>query len=344
MMYREINNPKTQVWHLAMANTDPIPQKKRKNPYVAGVASFEFQAGTRLGNEEALKLYQNAEFQITVDQICYEDCITGMQQLPEGIVDLVIADPPFGIEFDGRGSQYNRNVSLVVEGYQEIKGDYDAFTLAWISELPRIMKETSSGFIFSGWTNLKDVLVAVDNAGLTVINHIIWKYQFGVFTQKKFVTSHYHVLFIVKNPNKYFFNKIEHYPLDIWDIPRTYRPGQKKNGTKLPESVVYRCIDFGTKPGDLVFDPFMGNGTSATCAKAKYRHFLGFELNQNMKTFLNENIQNTELGQDYMPYRTMIPPPEELAEKYSAVKRILSDKQKSAGSKSKKQEGLDKFF
>ena len=327
-----------------MDKTTTMPQKKRKNPYVAGVAALNFKPEYDWEHDEAKSLYETAKFPIPVDQILYEDCITGMQKLPAQSVDLVIADPPFGIEFNGRGSQYNRNVSLVVEGYQEIKGNYDAFTLAWISELPRIMKETASAFIFSGWTNLKDVLVAVDNAGLTVINHIIWKYQFGVFTQKKFVTSHYHVLYLAKNPNKYFFNKIEHYPLDIWDIPRTYRPGQKKNGTKLPESVVYRCIDFGSKPGDLVFDPFMGNGTSATCAKAKFRHFLGFELNENMHEILDENIASTEEGQDYVPYRTMIPPPEQLAEKYSGVKRILQKNQEPASKITNKQAGLDKFL
>ena len=251
-----------------------------------------------------------------------------MQNLPESSVGLIIADPPFGISFDGRGSQYNRESDLVVEGYQEVQGNYDAFTSAWIAELPRIMKDTASAFIFSGWTNLKDVLVAVDNAHLTVINHIIWKYQFGVFTQRKFVSSHYHVLFLTKNPKNYFFNKIEHYPLDVWEIPRTYQTGQYKNGTKLPEEVVGRCIDFCSKSGDLVFDPFMGNGTTAVCAKAKFRHFLGFEVNALMREILDENLNGVEVGQDYVPYHTLLPTPEELAEKYPAVRKILQNQER----------------
>jgi site-specific DNA-methyltransferase (adenine-specific) len=318
-----------------MVEAEIVPPKKRKNPYVAGIAALNFKPEQDWEVEEAKTIYESATFPFGVDQILFKDCIKGMQELPDESIDLVIADPPFGIEFDGKGSQYNRKTNLVVEGYKEVEGNYDQFTMAWISELPRIMKNTASAYIFSGWTNLKDVLVAVDNANLTVINHIIWKYQFGVFTQRKYVTSHYHVMFLAKNPNKYFFNKVEHYPLDIWDIPRTYRPGQQKNGTKLPENVVFRCIDFSSKPGDLVFDPFMGNGTSATCAKAKFRHFLGFELNENMRDILGQNIKSIPAGESYVPYRTMIPPAEELAEKYSAVKKIIKGKQQDAGNSTK---------
>ena len=57
-------------------------------------------------------------------------------------------------------------------------------------------------YIFSGWNNLKDILIAIDDVGLTVVNHIIWKYQFGVVTKNKFVISHYHCLFVCKNPKK----------------------------------------------------------------------------------------------------------------------------------------------
>ena len=296
-------------------------KKKRKNPYIAGAAALKFKVQHDWEIPEAKKLFDEAKFEFEVDTILFEDSIEGMKKLPNECVDLIIADPPFGIKFNGKGSQYNRNEELVVDGYQEINDSYDKFTLNWIEQLPRIMKESASGFIFSGWSNLTDVLVALDKVGLEIINHIIWKYQFGVFTKKKFVSSHYHVLFIAKNPKKYFFNKIEHYPLDIWDIPRVYRPGQQKNGTKLPEKVVFRCIDFCSKPGDLVFDPFLGNGTTCVCAKAKFRHYLGFELNENMKPILDNNINSISLGESYEPYRNLVPDEKEILKKYPHLKK-----------------------
>ena len=91
------------------------------------------------------------------------------------------------------------------------------------------MKPTSSAWIISGYTNLEYVLESLRKNKLILINHIMWKYQFGTFTSRKFVSSHYHLLFVVKDPKNYFFHRITHYNLDVWDnIPRTYMAQQKK--------------------------------------------------------------------------------------------------------------------
>jgi site-specific DNA-methyltransferase (adenine-specific) len=302
--------------------------KKRKNPYVPGIAAMNFKPDFSWTKNQALDLYKNTKHLQKFDKIYYSDCISGMKTLSDNSIDLVIADPPFGIEFSKKESLYNRNSDLVSDGYKEIiKPNYSEFTSKWIQGLVRIMKSTASAYIFSGWTHLNEVLDAINHSKLNLINHIIWKYQFGVFTRRKFVTSHYHILFCVKNPKKYFFNKIEHYPEDVWEIPRKYKPGQVKNRTKLPEEVVSRCIHFSSKPGDIVLDPFMGNGTTAVCAKANYRHFLGYEINRNLKELIDNNLKAIEPGMDYMPYEELIPSLEELAKKYPAIRKKLQEEQ-----------------
>ena len=184
--------------------------KKRKNPYVPGIAAMKFKPDLDWPKSQAKKMFNESDTEIPIDEIRYRDCISGMKSLPENSVDFVVADPPFGIDFSMKENLYNRNSDFVPDGYTEVSHtDYSEFTSSWIKELPRIMKESASAYIFSGWTHLKEVLEAIDNSDLTLINHIIWKYQFGVFTKRKFVTSHYHVLFCVKNSKKYFFNKIE---------------------------------------------------------------------------------------------------------------------------------------
>ena len=300
----------------------------RKKPYEAGMAQINFKPKFDWEIAEAKQIYEKSKHLIVSDLILYKDCINGMKTLSKECFDLIIADPPFGIDFSGKESLYNRKSDFVVDGYSEIKQDYSKFTEDWISELPRLMKPTASAYIFSGFNNLIDVLQAIKNSKLTLINHIIWKYQFGVFTRRKFVISHYHVLFVVKNPKKYFFNKIEHYPLDVWNLPKKYLPNQKKNSTKLPETVVTRAIDFSSKVGDLVFDPFMGNGTTAVCCKMNYRKFFGFEINPNMKEIIDFNLNTVKLGSNYQPYYTYLPTIEELAEKYSAVRKYLREKNK----------------
>jgi len=305
--------------------------KKRKNPYIPGIAAMNFEPDYDWSKEESETLFEDKkQSEFSSDTIYYEDCLSGMISLPNDYIDLIIADPPFGIDFSSVKSLYNRNSEFVPNGYEEVSStNYLEFTIKWIQELPRIMKNTASAYIFSGWSHLKEILEAIHQSELTLINHIIWKYQFGVFTKRKFVTSHYHVLFCVKNSNFYFFNKIEHYPEDVWIIPRKYYPGQPKNNTKLPEELVSRCIHFSSKPGDLVFDPFMGNGTTAVCAKANYRHYLGFEINPNLKEIIEKNLNETELGRDYVPYKKLLPSIEDLAEKYPAVSKHLRKKTKN---------------
>ena len=255
--------------------------------------------------KSALSLFTKSNFTFPVDTIHYLDFIKYSNLIPDNSINSIIADPPFGISFSGKESVYNRKSSNVQDGYVEIDQYYDEFSKLWISKLSRMLKADGSAWIFSGWSNLSSILNAISDTDLHLINHIIWKYQFGVFTRKKFVSSHYHLLFLSKSKN-YFFNKIENYPLDVWEINRTYSPNELKNGTKLPHSLVMKCIDYSSRPGDLILDPFMGNGTTPVAAKSSFRHFIGFELNKTMKKIINNNINQIDPGSSYSKYSSRI--------------------------------------
>ncbi len=276
-------------------------KRARKNRYVPHLAAARFRPTEDWSFEEARELYESSQ-PVSIDQVFYEDNVDGMKKLPSESVDCIIADPPFGLSFTGKEALYNRDDRYVRRGYKEVAGDYGKFSEKWIGELSRLMKKTATAWIFSGWTNLYDILSAVEKTDLNLVNHVIWKYQFGVFTGRKFVTSHYHLLFLAKSTKDYYFNKIMHYPLDVWDINRTYNRGEVKNATKLPNELVQRCIDFSTRPGDLVMDPFMGNGTTALVAKGSFRHLIGFELNKVMKPVIDSGIESIKPGAFYIPY------------------------------------------
>jgi site-specific DNA-methyltransferase (adenine-specific) len=131
-----------------------------------------------------------------------------MKSISKNKIDLVITDPPFAINFKAKKANYNRISSRVISGYNEIKPeDYYAFTYSWMKEVHRVLKESGGMYVFSGWNNLKDILRAIDDVGFTTINHIVWKYQFGVVTKKKFVTSHYHCLYVCKDEKKILGSK-----------------------------------------------------------------------------------------------------------------------------------------
>lgn len=308
-------------------------KKGRTKRYIPNLAEFYFKPKSDWTRKEAERLYIKAKFPSSafeLDSIRFEDCIEGMKLLPAKSIDLIIADPPFGIDFDGKSGVYNRDEKLVIEGYEETNESYHDFTTKWIAELPRIMKSKSSAYVFSGWTNLDAILDGAREAGLVTLNHLIWYYPFGVYTKKRFVTSHYHIVLLVKNPGKYFFNKIENYPEDVWSVKRKYRTGLAKNATTLPLEVVSKCIDYSSKPGDIILDPFMGNGTTAVAAKLNFRRFIGFEINKNLRTLIEKEIARVNAGESYIPYTERLPTVEELAKKYPKAHREYIRKEKES--------------
>ena len=232
-----------------------------------------------------------------IDEIYCEDALQLMKDIPSEIIDLIVTDPPFAIDFKAKRNNYNRTQERVLEGYNEIpKEQYHEFTVNWMKEAYRILKKTGSMYVFSGWTNLKDILNAIDDVGFITINHLIWKYQFGVFTKRKYVTSHYHILFVVKDEKKYKFNKIEHYPEDVWIINREYWTGKIKTPTKLPVELVKKILLFSSDEGDIVFDPFLGSGMVAVVAKMLRRHYLGFEIVPEYCEFAKERLSKVQMS------------------------------------------------
>ncbi len=251
------------------------------------------------GVRKPLKIIEN--------EIYNMDCLEGLPLVKSASVDLVITDPPFGIEFKARRSNYNRTHSRVLQGYQEIAPEnYLAFTIRWMEEVFRVLKETGSVFVFSGWNYLKDILIAAERTGFTTVNHIIWKYQFGVVCKRRFVTSHYHCLFLCKNDSKRkFFNSArysgdEKSPdgrsmryrdmEDVWVINREYWHGDVKTPTKLPAALIEKILAYTTEPGDLVLDPFLGSGQVAVVSKLHGRRYLGFEIVREYYEFARERL------------------------------------------------------
>ena len=231
-----------------------------------------------------------------------------MKGIPDNKIDLVITDPPFAINFKSKKANYNRNASRVLSGYNEIESkNYYNFTYNWMSQINRILKKSGSMYVFSGWNNLKDILTALDENGFITINHIIWKYQFGVVTSKKFVTSHYHCLYVCKNNNERKFfpysrfdknaktsdGKSLHYndKEDVWNIKREYWTGDEKTPTKLPAEIIKKILEYSSEEKDVVFDPFLGSGQVAVVSKMLKRKYIGFEIVKEYYNFAKKRLE-----------------------------------------------------
>ena len=227
-----------------------------------------------------------------------EDCVEGARRhLADRSVDLIVTDPPYGIEGDRLHRHYNRKESFVVEGYVDVpQKDYADFSRRWIAEAARVLRPGGAIYVVSGYTNLPAILGALRGAGLEEINHIVWKYSFGVFTRNKFVSSHYHILYYAKPGGERTFHTESRFGLaekgseggslnyddreDVWVIGREYKPGRVKNKNELPTELLVKMIQYSSSEGDLVADLFLGGFSTAKAAIGLNRRFVGFEVSQ----------------------------------------------------------------
>lgn len=246
-------------------------------------------------------------------QIYNEDCLNPANKIQDESVDLAVFDPPFGIGESKFDNHYKRDSSKVIQGYQEAPKEYGEWTLRWMTEARRILKKDGSMWVIIGHSNLRDVLNAAYSLELHEINHLIWKFNFGVNTSRKFVTSHYHLLYYSKsnkstptfNLNCRFgsqertsedrsalFADLE----DVWVINKEYSPKEIKNQNKLPEALLEKIILYCSNPQDMVCDFFMGNFTTAYTSVKLGRRVCGYEINPNSYNHHMPLLNSVEFG------------------------------------------------
>lgn len=244
-----------------------------------------------------------------------QDCITGAREhLGDESVDLIITDPPYGIQGHIMHRHYNRDERFVADGYVEVDaGQYNEFSHRWISEAYRVLKPGGCIYVVSGYTNLYHILDALRTAGFSEVNHIIWRYRFGVFTKKKYISSHYHILFYEKpGKRRHTFNVTSRFGLgekdpyggslnyqdreDVWDMNREYKRKRTKNKNELPLELLVKMIQYSSDPGDTVCDMFMGGFSTAKAAIGLDRRFVGFEISKQIFSTRLKDVEGLKPG------------------------------------------------
>ena len=238
-----------------------------------------------------------------LDKTINADLLTALPLLPDEFADLIIIDPPYNLTKNFGGKVFNERKDSAYEEYLE----------TWFSSVCKKLKSNGSLYLCGDW-KCTAALQRVMEKELTVLNRITWQREKGRGAKANWKNGMEDIGFGVKDPDSYYFNldavKIKRRviapyreggkggkpkdweeseegnfrltcPSNFWDdisVPFWSMPENTDHPTQKPEKLYAKLILASSKPGDLVFDPFLGSGTASVVAKKLGRHWCGIEL------------------------------------------------------------------
>jgi modification methylase len=234
---------------------------------------------------------------VWLDSILKGDCITELEKLPAGSVDLVFADPPYNLQLEGRLTRPDQSeVDAVDNDWDKFASfsAYDDFTRAWLLAVRRVMKPNATLWVIGSYHNIFRVGAILQDLGFWILNDIVWRKTNPMpnFRGRRFTNAHETMIWASRGPSKgYTFNyealKAANEELQMrsdWLFPLCTgnerlkgADGRKAHPTQKPEALLHRILTASSKPGDVVLDPFFGTGTTGAVAKRLGRHFVGIE-------------------------------------------------------------------
>lgn len=246
------------------------------------------------------------------------DNLALLQRLPDDSFTLAYLDPPFntgraqtrsttratpGSSRVGFGGKKWDLTLTKLTSYDDEFADYWAFLLPRLEQVWRVLNARGTLYLHLDWREVHYAKVALDLlfGRQCFLNEIIWAYDYGAKTKKRWPTKHDTILVYVKDPERYTFNSAaidrEPYmapglvgrekadrgklPTDVWWHTIVSPTGKEKTGyaTQKPLGIMRRIIQASSNPGDWVLDPFGGSGTTAHAAGELGRKFLTMDSN-----------------------------------------------------------------
>ena len=244
---------------------------------------------------------QKTSLEQVENQIIQGDLFETIDLLPENSVDLMIIDPPYnlsknfnGLNFNGRSNQ-----------------EYIEYLESWFPKVIRLLKKDASLYICGDW-KCSAALYEVTSKYLKVRNRITWQREKGRGASSNWKNCTEDIWFATVSDEYYFdVNAVKQKkrviapykqdgkpkdwqenddgkyrltcPSNFWDdisIPFWSMPENTDHPTQKPEKLIAKLILASSAPNAVVFDPFLGSGTTAVTAAKLGRRFFGVEMNQ----------------------------------------------------------------
>ena len=207
-----------------------------------------------------------------LNRIYKDDCLEGMKDIPDSSIDLIVTDPPYLISYKtGRRTGNDHRFSDVIlnDNNQELITNY-------IKECHRILKDDSAMYLFCSSHKVDFFKIELEKY-FDIKNMIIWvKNNHTAGDLKSAFGRKYEIIFLVNKGQREFNGERL---TDVWEFPRVVGPSQIHQNQK-PIELIEQCIEKHSDENDIIFDGFMGSGTTAVAALNTNRQYIGFELDE----------------------------------------------------------------
>jgi len=250
-----------------------------------------------------------------VGRVWHGDNLDALDRISDASVDLIYIDPPFntghrqarpelrtvrddaGDRTGFKGKRY-RTVRIGSRSFSDAFDDYLGFLEPRIAHAHRVLKASGTMYLHLDYREVHYCKVLVDGifGRSCFLNEVVWAYDYGARTKKRWPPKHDNILVYVKDPTSYVFNVDEidripymapglvgpekaargKLPTDTWWHTIVSPTGKEKLGypTQKPQALIERMVRASSPPGGLVLDFFAGSGTAGAAALAAGRHFL----------------------------------------------------------------------
>jgi len=239
---------------------------------------------------------------LSSNQIHPGDVVDLLRQVSDESIDLIIADPPYGMEKD---KEFDVGINWTLNDRDE----WLKWSEQWLSESHRILKNGGSIFVYGIHHNIGYIQKMLYDLGLDYGRMFIWHYKNGFSPYKNRPAATYEPLLwfhkgqgytyhqirepylsterlkhkIIKNGKVWAPNPLGKHAGDIWEIPtlagKRFADEKYPHPTQKPLAICDRIIKHFSNDGDLVLVPFAGSGSECVSAKNNRRDYIGIELN-----------------------------------------------------------------
>jgi site-specific DNA-methyltransferase (adenine-specific) len=271
-----------------------------------------------------IKLSGKVSLEEIEDRTINQDLFAVLDWLPDSFVDLLFIDPPYNLTKSFNSHTFRERS---IEGYAK-------WFESWFSKLLRTLKPTASVYVCGDWRS-STAIHSVLEKYLRVHNRITWEREKGRGAETNWKNCSEDIWFCTVSDD-YTFNvetvKLNRkviapytdpegapkdwkrtkdggyrltYPSNIWidlTVPFWSMPENTDHPTQKPEKLLAKIILASSKPGDIVFDPFLGSGTTSVVAKKLSRRYIGIELDETYCCLAEKRLAMAEQNRTIQGY------------------------------------------